>query len=191
MILNKSLRYSHRLHRTLTIFGSLGGQETKMVYTCTKTSKQIMPNMFWLMSSQKSNRVRNCSHFILCLFSITLIIWIDILGNSVNAKLIFGLQKRAIRAIMQIPKTASCKQHFKSLHMLPLPSLFIYKILVYIKPNSNDFITNSGLHSHNTREEDDLYIVPYKRSLCKYNFINVGLHLLNHLPQYVKEISVQ
>jgi hypothetical protein len=92
---------------------------------------------------------------------------------------------------MQIPKTASCKQHFKLLHILPLLSLFIYEILVYIKSNLNDFITNSGLHSHKTRKKDDLYIVPYKTSLCKYNFINVGLRLLNHLPQYVKEIPVQ
>jgi hypothetical protein len=38
-------------------------------------------------------------------------------GNSVYAKLIFRLQKRAIRVMMQIPKTASCKQHFKSLHI--------------------------------------------------------------------------
>jgi hypothetical protein len=77
------------------------------------------------------------------------------------------------------------------MHILPLPSLFIYEILVYIKSNSNDFVINSGLHLHNTRKKDDLYIVPYKTSLCKYNFNNVGLRLLNHLPQYVKEILVQ
>jgi hypothetical protein len=105
--------------------------------------------------------------------------------------LIFRLQKRVIRAILQISKTASCTQHFKSLHILPLHSLFIYEILVYIKSNLNVFITTSGLHSHNTRKKDDLYIVPYKTSLRKYNFINVGLRLLNHLPQHVKEISVQ
>jgi hypothetical protein len=92
---------------------------------------------------------------------------------------------------MQIPKNASFKQHFKSLHILPLPSMFIYKTLVYIKSDLNDFITNSGLHSHNTRRKDDLHIVPYKTSLCKYNFINVRPRLLNHLPQNVKEILVQ
>jgi hypothetical protein len=109
--------------------------------------------MFWLTSSQKSNRVRYCSHFILCLFSIIVIIWTDFLGNSVHEKLIFRLQKRGIRAMMQIPKTASCKQHFKSLHILRLPSLYIYEILVCIKSNLNDFNTNSGLHSHNTRKK--------------------------------------
>jgi hypothetical protein len=193
MPFNKALWHSHQLHRSFKIFGSLAGQEPKMVYPYTKTSKQVTQNMFWLMSSQRSNRVRNCSHIILCIFSITVIRWLPQIfwGNSVNVKLIFRLQKRAIRAIMQIPKTASYKQRFKSLHILPLPSLFIYEILVYIKSNLNDFITNSELHSHNTRKKDDLYIVPYKTSLCKYNFISVGLRLLNLLPQYVKEISVQ
>jgi hypothetical protein len=105
-------------------------------------------------------------------------------------KLIFRLQKRAIRAMMQIPKTASCKQHFKSLHILPLQSLHIYEILVYIKSNLNDCKTNSGLHLHNTRKKDDLYIVTCNTSLCKNNFINVGLHLLNHLPRYIKVIPV-
>jgi hypothetical protein len=56
-----------------------------------KASKQVKQNMLWLTSSQKSNSARNCSHFILCLFSITVIIWTDFLGNSVNAKLIFTL----------------------------------------------------------------------------------------------------
>jgi hypothetical protein len=75
-----------------------------------------------------------------------LIFW----GNSTNAKLIFRLQKRAIRVMMQIPKTASCKQRFKSLLILPLPSLFIYETLFYIKSNLNDFTTNSGYHTHTT-----------------------------------------
>jgi hypothetical protein len=113
-----------------------------------------------------------------------LIFW----GNSANAKLIFRLQKRAIRAMIQIPKTTSCKQYFKSLHILPLPCLYIYEILVYIKSNSNVFITNSGVHSHNTRRKEDLFIVPCNMSLCKNNFNNIGLRLLNHLPQYMKEI---
>jgi hypothetical protein len=47
-----------------------------------------------------------------------LIFW----GNLGNAKLIFRLQKRAIRAMVQIPNNISCKQYFKSLHILPAES---------------------------------------------------------------------
>ncbi|PNF39304.1 hypothetical protein B7P43_G16557 [Cryptotermes secundus] len=118
------------------------------------------------------------------LLSYGLIFW----GNSANAKLIFKIQKRAIRTIMQIQKTTSCKQYFKLLHILPLPSLYIYEILVYMKSNLNVFITNSAVHSHNTRKKDNLFIVPCRTSLCKNNFNNIGLRLLNHLPQYIKDI---
>jgi hypothetical protein len=112
-----------------------------------------------------------------------LIFW----GNSVYVKLIFRLQKSAIRAMMQIPKTDRCKRYFKLLHILPLPCLYIYEVLVYIKLNLNAFVTNSGVHSHNTRKKDDLFIMPCNTSLCKNTFNNIGLRLLNHLPQYIKE----
>ena len=118
------------------------------------------------------------------LLSYGLIFW----GHSSNAESIFKLQKRAIRAIMQVTKTTSCKQYFKSLHVLPLPCLYIYETLVYMKSNSNTFITNANVHSYNTRRKEDLYIVPCNTSLCKNNFNNLGLRLLNHLPQYIKEI---
>jgi hypothetical protein len=130
-------------------------------------------------------RTLDCVYF-QSLLSYGLTFW----GNSVNAKLTIRLQKRAIRAMMQIPKNASCKQQFKSLLILPLPSLYIYEILVYIKSYWNDFITNSGLHSCNTRRIDDLYIVPCNMSLYKNNFNIVGLRLLNQLPQHVKKIPV-
>jgi hypothetical protein len=96
----------------------------------------------------------------------------------------------AIRAMTQVPKTTSCKHIFKSLCILPLPSLYIYKMLIYIKSNLNNFATNSGLHSYKKKIKDNLHIVPCNTSLCKNNFNNVGLQLLNHLALYIKEISI-
>jgi hypothetical protein len=115
-----------------------------------------------------------------------LIFW----GNSGNAKLVFKLQKRAIRSMMQIPTTISCKHYFKLLRILPLPSLYIYEVLTYIKANLNSFTTNSKIHSHNTRKKDDLFLVQCNTSLYKNNFNNMGHRMLNHLPQYIKEIPV-
>jgi hypothetical protein len=115
-----------------------------------------------------------------------LIFW----GNSGSAKEIFKLQKRAIRIMMQIPKIVSCKQYFKSLHILPLPCLYIYEVLVYIKANVNAYPINSGVHTYNTRRKDDLFIVPCNTSLYKNNFNNIGCRMFNHLPKYIKEIPV-
>jgi hypothetical protein len=68
--------------------------------------------------------------------------------------------------------------------------IYIYEVIVYIKANLNDFTTNSGIYSHNTRRTDDLFIVPCIMSLCKNNFNNTGLCMLNQLPQYITEILV-
>ena len=143
--------------------------------------------MFCPTNSQQSARDWDCSHSIPCILSILVIIWIDILGSFIKCWVV-KLQKRAIRAIMQVTKTTSCKQYFKSLHVLPLPCLYIYETLVCMKSNSNTFITNANVHSYNTRRKEDLYIVPCNTSLCKNNLNNLGLRLLNHLPQYIKEI---
>jgi hypothetical protein len=115
-----------------------------------------------------------------------LIFW----GNSGEAKLIFKLQKRAIRTMMKIPKMVSCKQYFKFLHVLPLPCLYIYEVLVYIKTNLNAYSINSEIHSHNTKRKDNLYIVPCNTSLYKNNFNNIGCRMFNQLPQHIKEIPV-
>jgi hypothetical protein len=92
--------------------------------------------------------------------------------------------------MVQIPKSISCKQYFKLLHILPLPSLYIYEILVYIKANLNEFATNSEIHSHNTRRKSDLFILLCNTSLYKNNFNNIGICMLNQLPLSIKEIPV-
>jgi hypothetical protein len=46
------------------------------------------------------------------------------------------------------------------------------------------------MHSYNTRRKDDLFIVPCNMSLCKNNFNNIGIRMLNQLPQGIKEIPV-
>jgi hypothetical protein len=71
-------------------------------------------------------------------------------------------------------------------------NLYVQEILVYIKSNLNAFVTNLGVNSHNRRKKDDLFIVPCNTSLCQSNFNNtrIGLRLLNHLPQYIKVISI-
>jgi hypothetical protein len=190
MPLNTALWHGHQLHRSFKILGVWLDKNLKWSLHMHKLANKLSKICFgsWVVRRVTGpETVRTLYYaYLQSLLSYGLILW----GNSVNAKLIFRLQKRAIRIMMQIPKTTSCKQHFKSLHILLLSSLYIYEILLYIKSNLNDFKTNSVLHSHNTREKDDLYIVPCNTSLYKNNFINVGLRVLNHLPQNITVILV-
>jgi hypothetical protein len=139
------------------------------------------------VSGLETVRTLYCAYFhSLLLYG--LIFW----RNSANPKLIFRLQKRAIRSMAQIPKNISCKQYFKSLHIITSTESvyeYIWNPSVH-KTNLNKFTTNSEIHSHNTRRKDDLFILPCNMSLCKNNFNNIGFHMLNQLPLSIKEIPV-
>lgn len=109
-------------------------------------------------------------------------------GNSSNAIQIFKLQKRAIRAIVQVSQTTSCRPYFKTLRILPLPCIYIYEILNFVKSNINRFPTNSDNHSYNTRNKNNIFIEPFNTTLYKNSFMHTGLQLYNSLPNYLKEI---
>ena len=111
-------------------------------------------------------------------------------GNSPQAIQVFKLQKKAIRIMLQVSKRTSCRQLFKKLHILPLPSVYIYEVLVYMRANLDYYRTNAEVHSHNTRNKNNLSIIPHTTSLYSESFIYTGLRMYNALPGYLKEIPV-
>ena len=136
------------------------------------------------VSHLETTRVLYFSYFH-SVISYGIIFW----GNSPNSKFIFRLQKRAIRIMMQVPRITSCREYFKRLQILPLPCIYIYEILLFIKSNISNFTTNSDIHSYNTRNRNELSLQPINSTLCRNNFINTGLRIYNHLPKHLKEIS--
>lgn len=110
-------------------------------------------------------------------------------GNSPESKFIFKLQKKALRIIMKVSNRTSCRPLFKELRILPLPCIYILETLVYIKTNLGILQKNSNIHSHNTRNKNDLSTIPHKTSLYEKSFTYTGLKLYNRLPQHTKEIS--
>lgn len=110
-------------------------------------------------------------------------------GNAPHVQLIFKIQKRAIRTIMQVPKRTSCRQLFKDLGILPLPCMYLYETMVYIKTNLHTFSTNSEIHAYNTRIKENLSVTRCKTSLCTNNLNHMGTRMYNFLPHNLKEIS--
>jgi hypothetical protein len=102
------------------------------------------------------------SRFIFCsshLSSVHSIVSYDIFlgGTSSNSKVIFKIQKRIIRVIMNSDsKTYYCK-FFKKLYILPLYSQYIFSILLFIVKNRPLFNTNSDFHNLNRRTSHDLH----------------------------------
>ena len=114
-----------------------------------------------------------------------IILW----GNSVGNRRVFVLQKRIIRLIFNLKPKHSCRTTFKTNSILPLPSIYILKTLLFIKENLNLYPTNAESHSYNTRERKML-VVPLHRT-AKYELTPsyVGIKLYRHLPDYFRTLS--
>ena len=71
-----------------------------------------------------------------------ILIW----GASTEAKRIFLLQKEAIRALTKSGYRESCRNHFKQLGLLTLPSAYILAAIMYVHNNKDLFHTQKELH---------------------------------------------
>jgi len=67
-------------------------------------------------------------------------------GNSHHSNSIFNIQKRIIRLITNTGSRVSCRQLFKQLQILSLPSQYIFYLLVFVNKNRGLFQSNSEIH---------------------------------------------
>ena len=90
--------------------------------------------------------------------------------------------------MIQVSKATSCKQLFKDLSILPLPCIYLFETIVYMKANLNTFSTNSDIHSYDTRHKNNVVINRCNTSLCQQYMDHMGTHMYNCLPLYLREI---
>lgn len=111
---------------------------------------------------------------------------VTIWGHTAAMHIAFRAQKRLIRAAFRVARTYSCRDLFRQLGVLPLPSLYILETLAHVFKNYSKFTVVSNVHSHFTRGCTGLY-VPYKRiNLSMRAPDTVGLRLYNRLPEGLK-----
>jgi hypothetical protein len=114
-----------------------------------------------------------------------LIFW----GNSLCSNIIFRLQKRIIRIIVGIRGRDSCREHFKKLKILPLPSQNILSLLLFVVDNGDYFKVNSEIHDINTRNKLHLHPPISNLSVYQKGTHYSGIKAFNSLPPQVKDSS--
>jgi hypothetical protein len=70
-----------------------------------------------------------------------LMVW----GSSTESIKIFKLQKKMIRIMMGYKSNHSCRGLFVNLEILPLPSQYIFSLLLFLNKNRKQFKTNSEI----------------------------------------------
>jgi hypothetical protein len=78
----------------------------------------------------------------------------------------FRMQKKIISVITGSRNGDSCRELFGHLNILPLPSPYIFSILRFVMKNRDLFVTNNGIHEHDTQKVHNLQLPP--ANLKKY-----------------------
>lgn len=98
-------------------------------------------------------------------------------GNSYeyNSRRAFVLQKRAIRTMVRISQRESCRQHFISLGILTVPSLYVLVLLGNMAKYMQDY---------ETVEERQIREGTRRLDLKNKNFNHHNLRIVKHSPRY-------
>jgi len=88
-------------------------------------------------------------------------------GNSHLSGNILKAQKRIIRIITNAGKRDSCRELYKQLQILPLPSVHIFSLLVFVNKSRSLFLSNSEIHDRNTCYNYSLYLLSTNSTLVQ------------------------
>ncbi|CAH0555186.1 unnamed protein product [Brassicogethes aeneus] len=110
-------------------------------------------------------------------------------GSGVKFESVFIAQKRAMRAMLKISRSVSCKEYFKTHQILPLPCLYIYHLLMFVRQNLNLFVRNNdvfnGMH---TRGGTLLRVPTHYSELYHRSVLYRSVQVTNKLPNEIKDI---
>jgi len=107
-------------------------------------------------------------------------------GNSHFSTNIFKIQKRIIRTLTNTGRHDTCRPLFKQLQILPLPSQYIFSLLLFVNKNRDLFLSNSEIHKINTRYNQNLHLPSTNLTLVQRGVLYSGSKIYNCLPLSIK-----
>lgn len=115
-----------------------------------------------------------------------LLVW----GNSTDFSRVFIAQKKCIRALGGIPPDESCKPLFKKFGLLPLPSLYILEVCMFVKKHYNLFKKACEINTRARRDPERL-VLEFVPKSTKYNrnCVAMCIKVYNKVPKYLKSLN--
>jgi len=87
-------------------------------------------------------------------------------------------------------KRDTCCPLFKKLGILPLPSQYIYSLLLFVVTNKNLFSLNSQIHSIDTHHSENLHLPQTGLTMVQKCVAYSKCKIYNHLPVHIKNIPL-
>jgi hypothetical protein len=112
------------------------------------------------------------------IIEIGIIFW----GISVESKKVLVQQKRIIRAMKRFNLRTPCRNLFRKLDILILPSQFIYSTIKFLSSSLDQFIFNSSVYNNNTTLRVKLHKSTAKLKMCQRSTYNNCRNIYNKLP---------
>jgi hypothetical protein len=110
-------------------------------------------------------------------------------GSSSYSKIIFRIQKRIIRIIMNVDSRTSCRNLFKQLNILPHQSQYtsIFSLMMFVARNRELFVINANVHNFPTISHNDLHLPIANLSVFQKGVYFSGGKIFNNLPTDLKQ----
>ena len=118
------------------------------------------------------------------LLSFGIIFW----GSSRDSISTFRIQKKAIRTIFNLSYRSSCKEIFKLHRCLPLPCIYIYRSILYVRKYKYMFIATNDVHNYTTRQASNVFVIRNKYAGLQKSAYSMCCKLYNKLPTDIKNI---
>ena len=89
--------------------------------------------------------------------------------------------------MMGLNRRQSCKDHFKSLGILTVPSLFVLSVVLHVKGQLDSYVRVGDNHDYNTRFRNNILIPQHNTTRYEVNPSYIGVRLFEKLPQHVTQ----
>ena len=113
---------------------------------------------------------------------------IEMWGSAAYSNNIFKVQKKIIRIMTFSKLKSSCRPLFKNLGLMSLPSLYIYKCILFVMENIQ---FNKDKHQYNTRHKGDFTHNKHNLSIFQKSPSYMGGKFFNLLPNHLKLKSAE
>ena len=114
-----------------------------------------------------------------------LLIW----GHTATLKRIFALQRRAVRIVAGLRYREDCRDAFRHLKILTLPSLYVFECLKYMHCNIQLYRRNADVHRYSTRNVHDIHGARFRLDRSRNAFNYHGITFYNKLNEGIKNFT--
>jgi hypothetical protein len=91
-----------------------------------------------------------------------------------------------VRVMSGARPRSSCRSVFRKLNILPIACQYILCLMLFIVENQKDFLTNAYVHSLDTRNKNNLYLLVVSLSCVQKGVPYSGVNIFNSLPSNIQ-----